>query len=137
MKKRFHCLAQLLSLLMILQSCTVYHSYTSSADQAIASMNKVKIKIIEDDPYKFKQLLRFEGEVYGLAKSNSDTYKRLTSRKMIKAENEVYRYVKLNEDELNRIQLENKGLSTTLNIVVPVVVVAGVIAVFYATYDPF
>ena len=84
-KKSIEWAAKILSFLILLQSCTVYHNYSSSVDEAIATNDKVKLDINNDDPYKFKKIKIFETEYYGLTKIKSDTYRRLSDRKKMDA----------------------------------------------------
>ena len=127
-KRNLKWAAKILSFLMLLQSCTVYHKTTGSVDEAIASDNKVRLDIEMDDPYRFKKIKFFENEYYGLAKVNSDTYKRLTNRKKMDSEKEKFKYVQVYEQELGNIHLKNKGASTALNVGIPVIVAGALIA---------
>lgn len=135
-KQNLKWAAKLLSFLILLQSCTVYHKYTSSADEAVASNNKVKLEISKDEyPYKFKSIKVFENEYYGLARIKSDTYKRLSGRKKIDL-NKKFTYVQLLPDELDDIHLKNKGVSLALSIGIPVIVVGGIAVAAGASYSP-
>ena len=127
-KRNLEWAAKILSLLILLQSCTVYHTATASVDEAIQSNNKVKVDIEMDDPYRFKEIKVFENEYYGLVKVNSDTYKRLTNRKKMDSDSEKFKYVQVYEQELGDIHLKNKGASTALNVGIPVLVGGALIA---------
>ena len=136
-KRYFRVWAAVLGSLVLLQSCTVYHASTSSADQAIASQSKVKIKVANDDPYIFKKLERHDDTVYGLANTNSTTYKRLREQVKDDSNQGKYALILLQEKDLKNIHEKNKGASTAINIGVPVVAVgigAG-IAVANASVD--
>lgn len=126
-KQSFKLAAKILSFLILLQSCTVYHTYTSSVDEAVKTNDKVKLDVVNDDPYKFKNLTIIEDEYYGLAKIKSETYNRLSDRKKLESNDEKFSYVRLNEEELKEIHLKNIKASKTLSIVVPVVVGLGVL----------
>jgi hypothetical protein len=128
-KQNLKWAAKILSFLILLQSCTVYHKYTSSVDEAIATNDRVRIDIQNDDSYRFKNIKFFEDEYYGLAKTNSDTYKRLTDRKKLDFEEDKFKYVQLYDEELGEIHLKNKGASTALSIAIPVVLVCGVVVI--------
>ena len=128
-KRNLKWAAKILSFLILLQSCTVYHNYSSSVDEAIATNDKVKLDIINDDPYKFKNIKIFENEYYGLAKIKSDTYRRLSDRKKIDGGIKNFTYVQISQEELSNIHLKNKGASTALSIAIPVLGVAAALAI--------
>lgn len=121
-KRNLEWSVKLLSLLILLQSCTVYHSYNSSIDEAIATGNKVKVNVENNDPYKFKKLVRIDDEIFGLVYSKSQSYKLLSSRKTIPTEYQTLFYVQVYDNELNDIHLKNKTTSTVLTVAIPVVV---------------
>ena len=128
-KRNLKWAAKILSFLILLQSCTVYHKYSSSVDEAIATNDKVTLDIINDDPYKFYNIKIFENEYYGLAKIKSDTYRRLSDRKKIDGGIENFTYVQISQEELNNIHLKNKGASTGLSIAIPVLGIAAALAI--------
>ena len=129
----FKCLALMISALVILQSCSVYHNSTSSVDQAIAAKSKVKITVENDDDYILKRLERHDGVVYGLANTNSSTYSRL--REQVKDHNYEGKYalILLQEQDLKNIHEKNTGASTAINIGVPVVVIGVAAAIAAST----
>ena len=125
------CMAFLASILILLQSCTVYHASTSSVDQAISSQSKVKIKVDHDDPYIFKRLERHNENVYGVVNINSTTYKRLRGQVADPNYEKKSALILLSEQDLINIHEKNSGLSTAINIAIPVVAIgiaAGVAA---------
>ena len=92
-------------------------------EEAVASNNKVKLEVSNEEfPFKFKSIKVFDNEYYGLAKINSDTYKRLRDRKKLDSDNAKFTYVQLNDNELSDIHLKNKGASTALSVGLPVLV---------------
>ena len=124
--------------LILLQSCTVYHSYNSSIDEAIESENKVKVNTANNDPYKFKKLVRIEDEVFGLVYSKSQSYKLLLSRKTIPTEQQTMFYVQLYDNELNDIHLKNKSASTIITVAIPAVAASLIIIPFVTNpLDPY
>ena len=132
MKRNLKWAAKLLSFLILLQSCTVYHKYTSSVDEAIATNNKIKL-YESKDTYKFLKLVRIDNEVYGVAKKRSYASKRLKGQIVDSSYEGKYNLIKLNEENLKDIHLKNIGASTAISIVIPVVI-AGLV-VFAATQD--
>lgn len=127
------CMAFLASILILLQSCTVYHASTSSVDQAISSKNKVKIKVADDDPYIFKRLERQDENVYGVVNINSSTHKRLQEQVTDPNYEKKSALILLNDQDLKNIHEKNSGLSTAINIAVPVIVVGGLTAAITAS----
>ncbi|MCA0932430.1 hypothetical protein LCM02_08205 [Lutimonas saemankumensis] len=128
-KKSIEWAAKILSFLILLQSCTVYHNYSSSVDEAIATNDKVKLDINNDDPYKFKKIKIFGTECYGLTKIKSDTYRRLSDRKKMDAGIKNFTYVQISQEELSNIHLKNKGASNALSIAIPVLGIGAAIAI--------
>ena len=134
--KRKQILASiLLSVLILFQSCTVYHKYSSSLDDAITSNDKVKVVIPSDDPYKFKKIQKIDGEIYGLMYNKSRSYKLLASRKTIPSDKETMTYVQIYENELNDLHLKNKTASTVLSITIPLVVVGALVGAIYSSLE--
>ena len=115
-----------LSALMLLQSCRVYHKTNVTVDEAIASSNRIKAKTFVDVTYKFDDLLREDGQLYGIANSYSCTAKKLSLQ--IVEENSAEKNVKifLTENTIEEYYLQNKTLSTILTVAIPVVVIIGI-----------
>lgn len=128
-REKLKIVAKLLSLLILVQSCTIYRSSSASLDEAIDSSNDVKLYTEHDEPFKFEKLERINGEVYGLVRIKSSTYKWLKSRDSIQNEYKSTTYVKLYDNELNDIYLKNKTASTLVSILIPVVVVFGIVLI--------
>ena len=130
-KSKFKGIAYVLMFLLLFQSCTVYHSNTSSVDQAIASNNKVKVDGSEDFSYKFKKIERINGEIYGLTKTKSNTNKRLRGRETKESQIKNNIYLKLSEEDIQTIHLKNKTASTVVTILVPLAGVAALVMIGY------
>ena len=64
-------LAFALTFLILLQSCTVYHSSPSTINEAIKSTEKVKIVSPEENTYKFDYLVKIDNLLYGYAKKKT------------------------------------------------------------------
>jgi len=134
----FKCLALMISALVLLQSCSVYHNSISSADQAIAAQSKVKITVPDNDPYILKRLERHDGLVYGLANTNSSTYQRLREQVKDHDYEGKYALILMQEQDLKNIHEKNIGASTAISISVPLVAigVAAAIAGSNVSVDP-
>ena len=107
-------IAYFLSVLMLLQSCAVhvYDKNSVSVDEAIAYNNRVKAKTFVDVTYEFDDLIREEGQLYGITKRNSKTAKKLIQQ--IVDENYKNKYVKMAmlENTIKSYHLKNKNKST-------------------------
>jgi hypothetical protein len=120
-KRNLKWAAIILAILFLLQSCTIYHGYTSSADEAVGTSLKVKIKIPDEDPYVYKRLKRIDGEVYGLARPKSSTARRLQDQVVDQAYDGKFALIELNETELDHIHMMNQKATYTTMIVVDLV----------------
>ena len=128
-KRNLKWAAKILSFIILFQSCTVYHSTTASVDEAIQSSNKVKVVVPGEDPYKFLNLVRIDNEIYGVAKKKSNTSNLLQAQITDTSYQGKYNLIELNDQNLQDIRLMNKGASTALSIVIPVVLVSGVVVI--------
>ena len=131
------CFALMISSLVFLQSCSVYHNSTCSVDEAIRNNSKVKISVANDEPYILKRLERHDGAVYGIANTNSSTYKRL--REQVKDHNYEGKYglILMQEQDLKNIHEKNTGASTALSIGIPVVALGITLAIGATSVDPY
>ena len=131
------CFALMISSLVFLQSCSVYHNSTCSADEAIRNSSKVKISVANDDSYILKRLERHDGLVYGVANTNSSTYKRL--REQVKDHNYEGKYamILMQEQDLKNIHEKNTGASAALSIGIPVVALGITTAIAATNVDPY
>jgi len=127
LKYYFKPVSYLLTFLMFLQSCTVYHSTPSSVEKAIASQNKVKVDVKTGEPYKFNRIKSDEDGVYGIVKIKSSTYKKLKERVIVPNEGAKYGHVKLSDLELQNIRLKNRTASTIITIAIPVVILGALV----------
>ena len=130
MKTLYHHLkwiAITLSTLLVFQSCRVYHSKTSTVEEAILSAEQVKLKNFNEDTFKFDKLQKEDGQLYGIARRGSSTAQ-LLSEQIVKSNLDA-KYVKilLPENTIKEYHLTNNGLSTLLTIGFPFALVG----VFY------
>lgn len=121
-------LSSLLLLLLLLQSCSVYHTGSLSVEEAVAANGKVKVITEDQKKYKFRRLEKENGRLLGITKPNSSTAKKLAE---MPAETEG-RFVKidLSEVDIEKIKLRNNVLSTIISIAIPLI--AGYLAVMMA-----
>ena len=110
-KNQIKSIALMLSMLILLQGCTVYKSANVTLEEAVMSDAKVRIKTNDHQTLKFKKIEVENENYYGLIYFKNTWVK-----------------TELNEDNINKIQLKNKAVSAVLNIFVPLAIIA-VIAV--------
>ncbi|QCE40641.1 hypothetical protein [Psychroserpens sp. NJDZ02] len=107
-----------LTMLIILQSCRVYHSKTVSLEEATASTQRVKIKTKENKILKFHKIILEEGQFYGVKIKGEDISKTL-----------------LNTEDLEQVRLHNKNLSVILGIAVPIISVVGILVIAIVNWN--
>ena len=108
-RRSFEIISFLLSVILILQSCTVYKSKTSTLNEASKSNNRVKIETNDSQTLKFKNVTSLDGEYYGLAKKAPSNF--------------IYEKVLIDKNNIRSIKLKNSNLSTILSIGIPVIAV--------------
>lgn len=137
-KRNIKWAAYILSFMILIQSCTVYHKYNSSVDEAIATENKVKLDVENNNPYKFQRLVRIDGEIFGLARHESNTFEFLSSRKTAPSEYQKSSFVQVYDNEINDIHLKNKTASTVISVAIPAVVLGVIlIPILNNPLDPY
>ncbi|WP_194765731.1 hypothetical protein [Tamlana sp. I1] len=105
--------AIVISLGILFQSCKVYYKTNTALSDAVLSGSPAKLYTSSDTVFKFKRIVQEDEVFYGLIKSNGQLEK-----------------VKIVEDDVKRIRLQNKTMSTVYNVLIPLAVVGGLIAVF-------
>ncbi len=121
--------------LMLLQSCTVYHSAPSTLEEAISSSDRIKIKSPESEVYKFSKISMVDENIYGYAKKKSSTAKALSSQIITKNSDQKSVGILLTEENISSFHLKNKSGSTLLTIAVPVVIVGALVGIGFAAAD--
>ena len=112
-KKRTKMLTLFLTLVMIIQSCTVYKSSTVTLNQAVQNESKVRVKTVNNEKLKFDRISFENNQYYGVNKKNNQAViKTPLDQKLIKSVNE-----------------KDKTLSTLLSIGIPVVIVGGILGI--------
>jgi hypothetical protein len=116
-KKHFRGISGLLVVLVLMQSCVVYHSTAYTLDQAVQSKTNTKITDLEGQPHFYKYLTEESGSYYGVKKKSGE-------------------YVKhpLNPERIERVYVKNQSASTWVTVGLIVVPVLAVV-VYIATWD--
>ena len=120
-------IAYALSALMLMQSCVVYHSNTSTVEEAVMSQDRVLVKTQSNKILKFKYLRKEGDQLYGITKRKSATANQLSF--MIKEDMSFNDFVTilLSKGTIKEIHLPNKTLSTALSVAIPLVSLVGIL----------
>jgi len=108
LKKQLRLTALVLTSLIILQSCRVYHRDSVSLQQAIKEEKRVKIKTADNKTLKFKKIIYAEGGYYGIKHS---TFKY-----------EIHK-MPLDQSKLQSVRMHNKSLSIIYGVGLSVVII--------------
>ncbi|WP_370476987.1 hypothetical protein [Tamlana flava] len=101
-------MAQIMMLLILFQSCTIYRSTPITLDQAVKNEYKVKVITKTSGALKFKRIGVENGDYYGLIWSRGETIR-----------------IPLKEENIISVQEKNKTLSNLLVIALPVALTIG------------
>ncbi|SFS94038.1 hypothetical protein SAMN04487906_2222 [Zhouia amylolytica] len=122
-----------ISSIMLLQSCSIYRSQSSSIDEAVTSGDKVLVLNDNLERFRFKRLVIEKDSLFGITKKNSREAKRL-SQLVNTPYYDHFIKIHLPEKDIYEIRRKNKSLSTVLTIAIPVSAFA--LAIILAG-DPF
>ena len=117
-KKQFKSVALILSILILLQGCTVYKSVPVSLEHAAQNETKVKVTTKNNEKFKFKRIGVEDGNYYGVKKVKGNIVK-----------------VPLDANYVNNVKLKDKTLSTILTIALPIAIIVGLGLIFQDTYN--
>ena len=134
-RKHLKLVSMLLSLTIFMQSCVTYHSSTASIDEAVQSNDKIKL-ISATDPYVFKELIRENGNIYGITKRKSVTADLLSAQIVEDTKDQKNVKILLRNDQLNNIHLQNKTMSTLSTIALPFVIVGVIVIIARKSISP-
>jgi hypothetical protein len=102
-----------LSMLMLLEGCTVYKSAPVTLDEVSKSNNKVRIKTLNNKSLKFDRIVvTTDNKIYG--------------RSINKGEMNI---TPIDKDNIEKIQIKDKTMSTILSIAIPVIVSVGMLGI--------
>lgn len=107
-----------LTMLIMLQSCRVYHSETVSLEEASKSQKRVKVKTNDNKTLKFNKVIFEDGQFYGVKGKGDNVSKTV-----------------LNMDDLKQVRLHNKSLSTILGVAVPIITVVGILVLAITNWN--
>ena len=113
--------ARFLAILIIFQSCNIYHSTNISLEKAVETNRKVRVKTDVGDKLKFKWIADKEGEFYGYTRRNSSTSKKLKNLGVIGTSNGKFYSYGLKTLNIDQVQAKNYTLSTIGTILISIV----------------
>lgn len=116
-------LSSLLAILLLLQSCSVYHPGSVSVHDAVAASGKVKIITEDQKRYKFRRLEQENDRLIGITKRGSAAAKKAVGLPAT-YQGKVLK-VDLSDVGIEEIKLRNNSLSTILSIAIPIVLAFG------------
>ena len=125
-KSNLKLITLLLSVLLF-QSCKIYQAKPITSDEAVEFQRNVKIKTTTNETYKFESLQKEDGKLYGIAKSNSRTAKKLKDKIIKSNSNNKFVKILLPDDFIDKIYYQDKTRSTVSS-VLNTVMLAGSIA---------
>lgn len=109
-KKRLKATAWCLTILMLFQSCVVYHKTPTNLEKASQEQIKTKISNTNGQDFKYKYITYEDGVYYGVNKKSGELIK-----------------TPLSEQDVSKVRLQNKSASTLVTIAA-IVVSGGAIA---------
>jgi hypothetical protein len=116
-KQQIETLALILSMLILLQGCTVYKSASVTLDDAVNQELKTKIVTKSGEKLKFSRIGLEDGEYYGMHKDNHMMFKIPIDKKYVKS-----------------IKIKDKTLSTILTLGLPVVIIFSGLVIMAGSY---
>ena len=127
--KSLKLIALLLSVSVLLQSCTVYQQTTVTLKEAAQLETKAKIITPSNESYNFSNIELIDGQFYGLALKTSKTHRQLKDI-IVSGFSTKKNYVRINLEkfEFNQIYLEDVSKSRRQTGLLIGVIVGGVLA---------
>jgi hypothetical protein len=123
-KSHLHFIILLLSILFF-QSCKVHQTKTITSDEAIEFQRNVTIKTTTNETYKFESLQKEDGKLYGIAKSNSRTAKKLKDKIVKSDSNNKFVKILLPESFIAKIYPQDKTTFSKVTSVLDTVLLVG------------
>ncbi len=120
--------------LILVAGCNVYHSGTSSVDEAVESESRVQVVTTDNVFFEFKRLQRENGKLVGITAPGSDAAKALTYYPQMPNGKTIK--IVLPEEDIREVHLKNKRMSNIVNFGVPIVGAAGIIGLTSDGFRP-
>ncbi len=115
--------AFLISLMILLQGCTVYKSTTASLEEVSKSQTKAKVLTTNNEILKFKRIDFIDGKYLGVISNDMEI-------------NPKINFMPLDENNIQSIKVKDKTTSLIINIGVPIVVLGGILWIVADSVSP-
>ena len=109
LKQNFKLISYLLSFLILLQGCTVYHKQNNSLEQAVVTKDKVKLVTKENEKQKYVYVTQINEEYYGIKKVDGKPTKFL-----------------LQEENIDILRTEDKVGSTVFSLLLGIAIIPAI-----------
>jgi hypothetical protein len=122
-KIQFKSVALILSILILLQGCSVYHKGTRTLEQAVQEQKKLKITTLDNRTMHFKKVVYKNGKYYGVKKIKDST-----------------KDVWLFENDIKELKGENKTMSivvSSLPVTIPLLLLGTGYLFWPKTFGPY
>jgi hypothetical protein len=129
----FRFLAIVIAMLILFQSCKVYHKQNVTINEAVSSEKKVKVHLSNNKKYAFCKLIYKQGQLYGITKINTAAATSLDTLMVGCTVDGKVAKIKLNENTIKEIHLYNKTISRIISIAGPIVIVVVIVGVIIGT----
>lgn len=113
--------ARFLAILIVFQSCNIYHSANISLEKAAVINRKVRVKTDSGNNLKFKWIDINDGKFYGYTRENSGTSKKLQNLGIIGTSNGKFYSYGLETLKIDSVQAKNYTMSTIGTILISIV----------------
>lgn len=117
LKKQAKLIALIISVLMLFQSCKVYHSDSVSLQQASQEFKRTKIQTYNNEVLKFRGIKSEDTQYYGVKKVKGEIVN-----------------IPLDENYIKSVKLENKTMSIILTIALPIGIIVVAALVFQDSF---
>lgn len=114
LKLSFNFLSGLFLGLFLFQSCAVYEEESVSVKKAVESNSKLKLKTTHAAVYKFDEMEKDNENIYGIARMNSKTAKKLVADIVDRNYTDKFVKIAIPEESIEEIRLKYPALSTVL-----------------------
>lgn len=115
-KNQIKIIAITFAILVLFQSCKVYHSNPVTLDQATQEFKRTKVQTVSNEILKFRGIKYENNQYYGVQKLKGEIIN-----------------MPLDEKYLKSVKLENETMSTVLTIALPVTIILGALAIIGAS----
>jgi len=114
--------AFLISLMILLQGCTVYKPTTASLEEVSKSQTKAKILTTNNETLKFNRIDFIDGKYLGVLFNDVE-------------KNPKIEFMPLDKNNIQSIKVKDKTMSTIITVAIPIVAVGGIFLIGIYLYS--